>query len=104
MLLALATAVAGTTGAGAAFAATVVAIAATVIATTRATAARASLVATTSAIAAATHRVLRPGGAFLVYQFRARARDFLATHFRRIDNAFEWVNVPPCFLFWGWKD
>ena len=37
------------------------------------------------AIAAATHRVLRPGGAFLVYQFRARARDFLAAHFRRID-------------------
>ena len=56
------------------------------------------------AIAAATHRVLRPGGAFLVYQFRARARDFLARHFKRIDNAFEWVNVPPCFLFWGWKD
>jgi hypothetical protein len=48
--------------------------------------------------------VLRPGGAFLVYQFRARARDFLAAHFKRIDNAFEWVNVPPCFLFWGWKD
>ena len=56
------------------------------------------------AIASATHRVLRPGGAFLVYQFRARARDFLATHFERIDDAFEWVNVPPCFLFWGWKD
>ena len=56
------------------------------------------------AIAAATHKVLRPGGAFLVYQFRARARDFLAAHFTRIDNAFEWVNVPPCFLFWGWKD
>ena len=54
--------------------------------------------------AAATHRVLRPGGAFLVYQFRARARDFLAAHFARIDNAFEWVNVPPCFLFWAWKD
>jgi phospholipid N-methyltransferase len=56
------------------------------------------------AIAAATHRVLRPGGAFLVYQFRARARDYLARHFERIDNAFEWVNVPPCYLFWGWKD
>ena len=55
-------------------------------------------------IAAATHRVLRPGGAFLVYQFRARARDFLAAHFNRIDDAFEWVNVPPCFLFWGWKE
>ena len=37
-------------------------------------------------------------------EFRARARDFLAAHFSRIDNAFEWVNVPPCFLFWGWKD
>ena len=56
------------------------------------------------AIAAATHRVLRPGGAFLVYQFTARARDFMARHFRRIDNGFEWLNVMPCFLFWGWKD
>lgn len=56
------------------------------------------------AIAAATHRVLRPDGAFLVYQFRAKARDFLAAHFGRIDNGFEWLNVPPCFLFWAWKD
>jgi phospholipid N-methyltransferase len=56
------------------------------------------------AIAAATHRVLRKNGAFLVYQFRARARDFLAAHFPRIDSGFEWWNVPPCFLFWGWKD
>src|SRR3546814_11238249 len=54
------------------------------------------------AIAAATHRVLRPGGAFLVYQFRARARDFLAAHFRRLDKSFDWLNVPPCFLFWAW--
>lgn len=56
------------------------------------------------AIAAATHRVLRKDGAFLVYQFRARARDFLEVHFDRIDNGFEWWNVPPCFLFWGWKN
>lgn len=56
------------------------------------------------AIADATHRVLRPGGAFLVYQFTARARDFMARHFTRIDNGFEWLNVMPCFLFWGWKD
>lgn len=55
-------------------------------------------------IAAATHRVLRPGGGFLVYQFRARARDFLAVHFNRIDRAWEWRNVPPCHLFWGWRD
>ena len=56
------------------------------------------------AIAAATHRVLRPGGAFLVYQFSARARDYMARHFARIDAGFEWLNVLPCKLFWGWKD
>lgn len=55
------------------------------------------------AIAAATHRVLRPGGAFLVYQFTSRARDFMAKHFRKIDAGFELLNVLPCFLFWGWK-
>lgn len=56
------------------------------------------------AIAAATHRVIRPGGAFLVYQFRARVKDFLAPHFDRIDGAMEWWNIPPCYLFWAWKD
>ena len=56
------------------------------------------------AIAAATHRVLRPGGAFLVYQFSARARDYMARHFTRIDQDFEPLNVLPCKLFWGWKD
>lgn len=55
-------------------------------------------------IAAATHRVLRPGGAFLVYQFSARARDYMAKHFSRIDAGFEVLNVLPCRLFWGWKD
>ena len=56
------------------------------------------------AIAAATHRVLRPGGAFLVYQFSAKARDFMAEHFARIEQGFELLNVLPCRLFWGWKD
>ncbi|WP_170004281.1 class I SAM-dependent methyltransferase [Pseudopontixanthobacter vadosimaris] len=55
-------------------------------------------------IAAATHRVLRPGGAFLVYQFSAAARDFMAKHFAHIEQGFELWNVPPCRLFWGWKD
>jgi phospholipid N-methyltransferase len=55
------------------------------------------------AIAAATHRVLRPGGAFLVYQFSAKARDFMARHFRHIDAGFEPLNILPCQLFWGWK-
>ncbi|WP_427968618.1 class I SAM-dependent methyltransferase [Altererythrobacter sp.] len=56
------------------------------------------------AIAAATHRVLRPGGAFLVYQFTAACRDYMAPHFRRIDAGFEPLNILPCKLFWGWKD
>lgn len=56
------------------------------------------------AIASATYRALRPGGAFLVYQFTSRARDFMARYFTRIDAGFELINVPPCFLYWGWKD
>jgi phospholipid N-methyltransferase len=56
------------------------------------------------AIAAATARTLRPGGAFLVYQFRAKVRDFIAPHFKRIDQGMEYWNVPPCCLFWAWKD
>jgi phospholipid N-methyltransferase len=56
------------------------------------------------AIAAATHRVLRPGGAFLVYQFNPKVRDFLTPHFARIDHDMEWWNVPPAQLYWGWKE
>jgi phospholipid N-methyltransferase len=56
------------------------------------------------AIASATYRVIRKGGAFLVYQFTPKAREFMARHFKRIDNGMEPINVPPCFLFWGWKD
>ncbi|GGA10058.1 hypothetical protein GCM10010923_20650 [Blastomonas marina] len=54
-------------------------------------------------IAAATGRVIRESGAFLVYQFSAAARDFMAPHFARIDSGFEPLNVLPCRLFWGWK-
>ena len=55
-------------------------------------------------IAEATARAIRPGGAFLVYQFRARARDFMTPHFSRIDSGYEAWNILPCHLFWGWKD
>ena len=55
-------------------------------------------------IAAATHRVIRPGGAFLVYQFSSAARDFMAPYFARIEQGFELLNILPCQLFWGWKD
>lgn len=55
-------------------------------------------------IAKETHKVIRPGGAFLIYQFRAKARDFVAPFFKRIDKGMAWWNIPPCFLFWAWKD
>ncbi len=56
------------------------------------------------AIAQATSEAIRPGGAFLVYQFNPKVRDFIAPHFDRIDRGMEWINVPPCQLFWAWKD
>ena len=55
-------------------------------------------------IAEETAEALRPGGAFLVYQFSPKVRDFLDPHFDRIDRGFEWKNIPPCTLFWAWKD
>ena len=55
-------------------------------------------------IAEQTWQVLRPGGAFLVYQFSPKVRDRLAPHFRHIDQALEWWNVPPAQLFWAWKE
>ena len=56
------------------------------------------------AIAEATADALRPGGAFLVYQFSPKVRQFIAPHFDRIDRGREWRNVPPATLFWAWKD
>jgi phospholipid N-methyltransferase len=56
------------------------------------------------AIAAETHAVLRPGGAFLVYQFSPKVRDYLDPHFARIDHDMEWWNVPPAQLYWAHKD
>ena len=55
-------------------------------------------------IAQATARVIRPGGAFLVYQFSPKVLDFLKPHFGRIDRGFEWINVPPATLFWANKE
>jgi phospholipid N-methyltransferase len=55
-------------------------------------------------IAAETADVLRPGGAFLVYQYSPKCRAFMAPHFERIDHEMEWMNIPPCQLYWGWKD
>ncbi|PKP92935.1 MAG: methyltransferase [Alphaproteobacteria bacterium HGW-Alphaproteobacteria-16] len=55
-------------------------------------------------IGAATAEVLRPGGAFLVYQFSPKCRDFIDPYFKRVDHDMEWWNVPPAQLYWAWKD
>jgi len=57
-----------------------------------------------AAIGEATAKVIRPGGAFLVYQFSPKVRDYIAPHFERIDRGFEWINVPPATLFWAWRE
>jgi phospholipid N-methyltransferase len=56
------------------------------------------------AIGVATSRAIRPGGAFLVYQFSPKVREFIDPVFDRIDRGFEWLNVPPATLFWAWRD
>ena len=56
------------------------------------------------AIGEATANVIRPGGAFLVYQFSPKVLEFIKPHFKRIERGFEWINVPPATLFWAWKD
>ena len=55
-------------------------------------------------IAKATQEVLRPGGAFLVYQYNPKVRNFLTPHWSRIDHAMELWNLPPAQLWWAWKD
>ena len=54
-------------------------------------------------IAEATSKVIRPGGAFLVYQFSPKVLDFIKPHFKPIKRGFEWVNVPPATLFWAYN-
>ena len=57
-----------------------------------------------AAIGQATYDVLRPGGAFLVYQYTPKCRQFIAPYFERIDHGMEVVNIPPAQLYWAWKD
>jgi phospholipid N-methyltransferase len=56
------------------------------------------------AIAEATAKVVRPGGAFLVYQFSPKVMEFIKPWFERIERGFEWMNVPPASLFWAWRE
>ena len=56
------------------------------------------------AIGEATAKVIRPGGAFLVYQFSPKVLEFIKPWFDRVDRGFEWLNVPPASLFWAWRN
>jgi phospholipid N-methyltransferase len=56
------------------------------------------------AIGKATAQIIRPGGAFLVYQFNPKVKAFIEPWFDRLERGFEWINVPPAVLFWAYKD
>lgn len=55
------------------------------------------------AIMAATHKALRPGGAFLIYQYSRFVLPLLRPLFARIDEGLIWRNIPPCRTFMAWK-
>lgn len=51
----------------------------------------------------ATKNILKPGGKFLVYQFRNNVLEFLTPNFKHIDRNYELVNVPPMRLFFAYN-
>ncbi|MFZ2995422.1 class I SAM-dependent methyltransferase [Sphingobium sp.] len=55
-------------------------------------------------IAAETHAALRPGGAFLVYQYSRFVRRLIDPLFGRIQAGRTWRNIPPCYVFHAVKD
>lgn len=56
------------------------------------------------AIMQATHAALRPGGAFLIYQYSRFVLPMLKEHFPKIDEQMVWRNIPPCRIFSAYKD
>jgi phospholipid N-methyltransferase len=59
--------------------------------------------AVAEAIMAATAKALRPGGAFLVYQYSLFVMPMLKANFGRVDLARAWRCVPPARLFRAWR-
>lgn len=55
------------------------------------------------AIMRETHAVLRPGGAFVIYQYALKVLRLLKPFFADIDRDFEPLNIPPAQVFWAWK-
>jgi phospholipid N-methyltransferase len=56
------------------------------------------------AIMRETHAALRPGGAFVIYQYALKVLRLLKPYFGNIDRDFEPMNIPPAQVFWAWKD
>ncbi|MBH1999610.1 MAG: methyltransferase domain-containing protein [Sphingomonadaceae bacterium] len=52
-----------------------------------------------AAICAETRAALRPGGAFLVYQYSRYVRRLLDPVFAPVEEELEWRNIPPCRMF-----
>ena len=55
-------------------------------------------------IADATARAIRPGGAFLVYQYSKFVQPLLDRNFAQVKSKMVWRCVPPARLFWARKD
>jgi phospholipid N-methyltransferase len=56
------------------------------------------------AIVRASHKLLRPGGLFVAYQVKDDIRPLLEGAFARVDQAYEWLNMPPYHLYWFRKE
>jgi len=54
-------------------------------------------------IADATMRAIRPGGAFLIYQYSLFVLPMLKNRFGRVKTGRIWRCIPPARLFWAWK-
>jgi phospholipid N-methyltransferase len=51
-----------------------------------------------------TRELLGPRGVFVAYQVRAALEPMLERRFSTIRTAYEWLNIPPCHLYWASGD
>lgn len=56
------------------------------------------------AICAETRHALRPGGAFLIYQYSRFVRRMIDPLFGQVVDDVEWRNIPPCRIFRAFKE